>query len=85
MIHHSSSGTSSSRGSQLIVVASLIDKATNLGGLARTCEIFAVQHLVVSDTAVVQDRDFTLLSMHAEKWLSIRSVAVMDLKHWLQV
>lgn len=67
------------------MVASLIDKATNLGGLARTCEIFAAQHLIVADIAVLQHRDFTLLSMHAEKWLSVRGVAVADLQQWLQV
>ena len=36
------------RKQRLIVVASLVDKLPNLGGLARTSEIFAVEKLVVS-------------------------------------
>ena len=31
----------------LTVVASLIDKIPNLGGLSRTCEVFAVSNLVL--------------------------------------
>ena len=30
----------------LILVASLVDKGTNLGGISRTCEIFNVKELV---------------------------------------
>lgn len=71
--------------SELIVVASLVDKAPNLGGLARTCEIFHAQHLVVSDMDVVNQRDFTLLSMTAEKWVSIKAVAPASLATWLAV
>ena len=32
----------------LILVASLIDKSTNVGGICRTCEIFNVKELVIS-------------------------------------
>eukprot|EP00892_Ulva_mutabilis_P002313 jgi/Ulvmu1/12082/UM084_0005.1 len=78
------SGATGRRHGDLIVVASLIDKATNLGGLARTCEIFAAKHLVVADASVAQDRDFTLLSMHAEERLSIRGVSPSSLPEWLQ-
>jgi hypothetical protein len=71
--------------SALIVVASLVDKAPNLGGLARTCEIFQAQHLVVSDMNIVDHRDFTLLSMGAEKWASIKAVPPDRLAAWLLV
>lgn len=37
----------------LIVVASFIDKATNLGGLTRTCEIFSAESLVIGDEKFV--------------------------------
>lgn len=33
----------------LVVVASLLDNSVNLGGLARTCEIFNAEKLVLND------------------------------------
>lgn len=57
----------SSTNSMLIVVASLIDKVTNLGGLARTCQVFGASTLVVDSLSCVEKREFTALSMSAEK------------------
>lgn len=53
--------------SMLIVVASLIDKLTNLGGLARTCQVFGASTLVVDNLLCVEKKEFTALSMTAEK------------------
>lgn len=36
----------------VIVFASLVNRPANLGGLARTCEVFRAQCLVVKDLAV---------------------------------
>jgi hypothetical protein len=55
----------------LIVCASLIDKVPNLGGLARTSEIFAVDRLVVPDKRVVKMDNFTSLSVGAGDWIEI--------------
>jgi tRNA G18 (ribose-2'-O)-methylase SpoU len=38
--------------SPLIVIASLVDKLPNLGGLARTCEVFNAGTLVVANLRV---------------------------------
>lgn len=45
----------------LIVVASLIDKLPNLGGLARTCEVLGVKSLVLSSKSITDKSDFTNL------------------------
>lgn len=45
----------------LIVVASLIDKLPNLGGLARTCEVLGVKSLVLSSKSITDKSDFTKL------------------------
>lgn len=42
----------------IIVVASLIDKLPNLGGLARTCEIFGAKKLVLGNMKVINDPMF---------------------------
>lgn len=64
--------------STLIVVASLIDKVTNLGGLARTCQVFGVSTLVVDSLTCIEKREFTALSMTAEKHQYITEVFFYD-------
>ncbi|XP_050526806.1 probable methyltransferase TARBP1 isoform X2 [Daktulosphaira vitifoliae] len=60
--------------SSLIVVASLIEKLTNLGGLARTCQVFGVSTLIVDNITCIEKREFTALSMTAEKHQNIVEV-----------
>ncbi|XP_022088636.1 probable methyltransferase TARBP1 [Acanthaster planci] len=73
-----------SRKDSLILVASLIDKAPNLGGLCRTSQIFGVSTLVVGNLRVTTDKIFQTLSVTAEKWLPIIEVPVSDLASYLQ-
>ena len=40
----------------MIVIATLVDKPANLGGLSRTCEIFDAGKLVVADLKVSATR-----------------------------
>jgi tRNA guanosine-2'-O-methyltransferase len=55
----------------LIVCASLIDKIPNLGGLARTSEIFAARQLVIPDLQVAKMDNFNSLSVGAGEWIDI--------------
>jgi tRNA guanosine-2'-O-methyltransferase len=59
------------RKQNLIVCAALIDKVPNLGGLARTCEIFAVNRLVVPDIQVTKMDNFKSLCVGAGDWIEI--------------
>lgn len=68
----------------LVVVASLVDKIPNLAGLARTCEVLGAEALVIADAArTVSHRDFTAVSVTAERWLPIRDVPVRGLVSYL--
>uniref|UniRef100_A0A2A4K8N7 tRNA (guanosine(18)-2'-O)-methyltransferase TARBP1 n=1 Tax=Heliothis virescens TaxID=7102 RepID=A0A2A4K8N7_HELVI len=60
--------------SNLIVVASLIDKLPNLGGMARTSEVFGVQTYVVDSLRHLQDKQFQGLSVSAERWINVEEV-----------
>ncbi|KAJ3065543.1 Tar (HIV-1) RNA binding protein 1 [Podochytrium sp. JEL0797] len=53
----------------LIVVASLVSKSPNLGGLCRTCEIFNAELLTVPSLKVKTDPAFLVTSVTAEKWM----------------
>ncbi|NXS10093.1 TARB1 methyltransferase, partial [Neodrepanis coruscans] len=70
--------------SGLIVVASLIDKPTNLGGLCRTSEIFGASALVVGSLHYIQDKQFQHLSVSAEQWLPLVEVKPCQLVDYLQ-
>jgi tRNA guanosine-2'-O-methyltransferase len=56
---------------KLIVCASLIDKVPNLGGLARTAEIFAAEKLVIPDIGVTKMDNFKTFSVSAGDWIEI--------------
>jgi len=58
----------------LIVVASFVTRPPNLGGIARTCEIFGVKMLVIANLACVKDKEFQCLSVSAEKWINMIQV-----------
>jgi hypothetical protein len=62
------------RKQQLIVCASLVDKVPNLGGLARTAEIFAADRLVIPDMAVCRMDNFKSLSVGAGDWIEMEEV-----------
>lgn len=65
----------SSRVRQSVVVcASLVDKIPNLGGLARTCEIFNIGQLLLGDMKITQDKSFQGVAVTADKWLPMAEV-----------
>ncbi len=67
----------------IIVVASLIEKLPNLGGLARTCEIFNIGALTIPSAAIVNDQNFLATASSAEKWMPLIEVSVPHLKDFI--
>ena len=68
----------------LVVVASLLEKPTNLGGISRTCEIFGVSEMIVHDLRVLKRADFKSLSVSSEEWLPISQVPKKELIGYLK-
>ena len=65
----------------IILCATLVDKVPNLAGLARTCEIFNVEKLLLPNKRIIQDKIFQQISVTAQKWLPIEELtesALMD-------
>ncbi|CAL4098731.1 unnamed protein product [Meganyctiphanes norvegica] len=71
--------------SGLVVVASLVDKAANLGGLCRTCEIFSVREFVIPSNTILDDHIFKSLSVTAEQWQPVKEVKKGDLMSYLRI
>ena len=67
----------------VVICASLIDKVTNLAGIARTCEIFAVQELVLANLGVVQSDTFQGIAVSCDQWLPMKEVPVHALSVYL--
>ncbi|PWA72733.1 tRNA/rRNA methyltransferase (SpoU) family protein [Artemisia annua] len=69
---------------EIILVASLIDRVPNLAGLARTCEVFKAASLVVDNVNILNDKQFQLISVTAEKWVPIIEVPVSNVTGFLE-
>ncbi|XP_046388201.1 probable methyltransferase TARBP1 isoform X2 [Ischnura elegans] len=67
-------GRRSRKSGGLVVVASLVDRMPNLGGLCRTCEAFGVSEFVLGSLKYTEDPQFQNLSVSAERWISISEV-----------
>uniref|UniRef100_F1KRS2 Methyltransferase TARBP1 n=1 Tax=Ascaris suum TaxID=6253 RepID=F1KRS2_ASCSU len=70
-------------GTSLIVVATLVKKPANLGGLCRTSEIFGAEKLVLANSRIVEDRTFKSLSLSSENWIEIEQVTACELLDYL--
>ena len=68
----------------LIVIASLVSRAPNLGGLARTCEIFSASQYVINSLRDVENKEFQALSMSAEKWLNLAELKPHQIVEYIE-
>lgn len=66
--------TSSVRRSELIVVASLVDKPPNLGGICRLCDVLGVGLVTVDDIKVKNHPQFKNVAVTADKWMPMKEV-----------
>ena len=58
----------------LIVVASLLDKAPNLAGLARSADAFGAQAMTLGDLRLTRTPLFESVSVTAEQWVHLTEV-----------
>jgi tRNA G18 (ribose-2'-O)-methylase SpoU len=68
----------------LIVCATLVQNAANLGGLCRTCEAFRLEALVMANLAITQTPAFRNLAASTDRWQPIVACSVEALSDWLR-
>ncbi|KZS02969.1 putative Methyltransferase TARBP1 [Daphnia magna] len=68
----------------LIVIASLVDRVPNLGGLCRTCEVLGVRDYVLSSLRITEEKDFVSLSVSAEKWINVLEIKPFQLVEYVK-
>jgi tRNA guanosine-2'-O-methyltransferase len=66
--------TQNQRPASVMLVASLIDNPTNLGGLSRISESFGLEALYIDDLKKVAHKDFKATSVRSEKHLAIKEL-----------
>lgn len=71
------------RPATVIVVASLIDNPTNLGGLSRISESFGLEALYIDDLKKTVHKDFKATSVTSEKHFPIRALKIPDIPQFL--
>lgn len=72
------------RRSELIVVASMVDKAPNLGGICRLCDVLGVGLMTVHDIRVKQHPQFKNVAVTADRWMPIEAVAIEDIVRYMR-
>ncbi|EEZ98052.1 uncharacterized protein LOC103315209 [Tribolium castaneum] len=75
--------TSPSQENNFILVTTLIEKSTNLGGLSRTCEVFGIKQIVMRTAKIISDKEFKSLSMSSENSVEILEVKPEDLASFI--
>lgn len=60
------------------------DRAPNLGGLARTSEIFGIKRLLIGNNHILKNPEFLSLSVTAHRWLEIEEVFAWNLITYLR-
>lgn len=59
---------------ELIVVASLVDKAPNLGGICRLSDVLGAKLLCLGDLAVTRSASFRSVAVTADRWMPMAEV-----------
>ncbi|AAS51626.2 ADL294Cp [Eremothecium gossypii ATCC 10895] len=70
--------------SDLIVVASLVDKPPNLGGICRLSDVLGVGLMTVHDLRVKSHPQFKNVAVTADRWMPIEEVAVADIASFMR-
>lgn len=67
----------------IIVIASFIENAYNIGGLSRVGEIFGIKSLQIRTLKTLLSKDFTSVSVSSHMWLPIEQLAVDDVSQYI--
>ncbi|KAL6944523.1 hypothetical protein ACO0RG_001260 [Hanseniaspora osmophila] len=69
--------------SDLIVMASLVDKPPNLGGICRLCDVLGCGLLTVDDIKVKSHPQFKNVAVTADKWMPMEQVKIDEIVEFL--
>lgn len=77
-------GNGNIKRSELIVVASLVDKPFNLGGICRLCDVLGANTVTMQDLKVKDSPQFKDVSLSSEKWMPMEEVPLDAISTYMQ-
>ncbi|SCV04204.1 LANO_0G08790g1_1 [Lachancea nothofagi CBS 11611] len=69
----------------LIVVASLVDKPPNLGGICRLCDVLGAGLLTVHDIRVKNHSQFKSVAVTADRWMPMEAVPINEITNFMRI
>lgn len=63
----------------LIVLSSLVDKAPNLGGICRLCDVLGAKLLCLNDMSIAKHPQFRNVAVSADRWMPMAEVKQEDM------
>lgn len=70
--------------SDLIVVSSLVDKAPNLGGICRLCDVLGAGLLTLNDITIKNNPEFKNVAVTADYWMPMTEVTIENIIPFLR-
>ncbi|GMG37367.1 unnamed protein product [Ambrosiozyma monospora] len=71
--------------SPLIVVASLVDKAPNLGGICRLSDVLGAGWLTLNDLSVKDSIEFKSVAVTADRWMPMIEVKIEEITEFMRM
>lgn len=71
--------------SDLVVVASLVDKTPNLGGICRLCDVLGVGLLTIPSIKMKNNPQFKNVAVTADRWMPIEEVTPQDIASFMRL
>ncbi|ODV96886.1 hypothetical protein PACTADRAFT_1473 [Pachysolen tannophilus NRRL Y-2460] len=75
---------SSIKRTNLIVIASLVDKIPNLGSICRVCDCLGVGRLTMNDLKIVRHPQFRNVAVTSDKWMPIEEVQIENIVKFMR-
>lgn len=69
---------------ELILVASLVDKPPNLGGICRLSDVLGAQLLTLNDISVAKHPQFKNVAVTADQWMPMAEVKVDEIAEFMR-
>ncbi|KAG5369233.1 tRNA (guanosine(18)-2'-O)-methyltransferase [Yarrowia sp. C11] len=69
---------------ELILVASLVDKPPNLGGICRLSDVLGAQLLTLNDISVAKHPQFKNVAVTADQWMPMAEVKVEEIAEFMR-
>ncbi|CAL9729415.1 tRNA (guanosine(18)-2'-O)-methyltransferase [Monosporozyma unispora] len=77
--------TATVKRSNIIVIASLLNLAPNLGGICRLCDVLGAELLTVDNIKIMSNPQFKKVAVTAEKWMPMKEVPVDSIASFMRM